>query len=89
MRANLRVYIILIQVPLGCEDFFLLVVEAHIVSSAIKFFGMESVEAVPGTEFFPAGSAELDSLQRQNVMMLAIHEILKEFVDLSYDVDSV
>ena len=44
----------------ACEDFFTLVVEAHIIAAATTVFGMRSLE--PSILHFPKGSSELDSL---------------------------
>jgi len=69
----------------ACEDFFLMVVEAHILSAAMKVFEMKSVEDTPVRRLFPDGSSDLDSLQRRNIMILAIDEVLKKFVDFNYN----
>ena len=67
-----------------CEDFFLLLAEAHIVAAALKVFKMSSVDSTPCTTLFPEGSSDLDSLQRRNVLMLAVNDIVEEFVDISF-----
>ncbi len=36
----------------ACEDFFLLVVEAHILTAAMTVFGMRSVDDQPSSAFF-------------------------------------
>lgn len=69
----------------ACEDFFFLVVEAHILCATMTYFEMASVEDMPRRSFFPEGSSQLDSSQRRNVLILAIEELLKEFVDIDYN----
>lgn len=69
----------------ACEDFFLLVVEAHILSAAMTVFGMKCLEDEPSKQLFPEASSELDRVQRMKVMMLAVSEVLDKFVDLSYN----
>ena len=69
----------------ACEDFFLHVVEAHIVTACMTTFGMSSVDDSPSTDLFPDASDELDPEQRKAVLMLAIQEVMDECVDLSLE----
>ena len=39
-----------------CEDFFVLVVEPHILAAAMAVFRMLSVDGEPCSSFFPGGS---------------------------------
>ncbi len=66
------------------EEFFLLVTEAHIISAAMKLFGMTSIEDEPSSVYFPAGSSDLDSLQRRNILLLATRNIASKYVDLKF-----
>lgn len=67
----------------ACEEFFLLVVEAHILAAAMKTFGMLALDDTPSSKtFFPDGCTELDSLKRCQILMLGLREIVKRFVDL-------
>ena len=67
-----------------CEEFFDLVVEAHIVSAAMTIFDMKSIDdQAHNATFFPPGSSELDTVQRGNLLLLATKEIVSRFVDLS------
>lgn len=69
----------------ACEDFFLLVVEAHVCSAVMKVFGMSSLEDTPPDQrLFPEGCAKLKSKERWEVMRLAIQEVLVKFVDITY-----
>ena len=69
-----------------CEEFFLLVTEAHICSVAMQVFSMSSVTDRPGTELFPEGCTNLEPLQRWNVLKLAVSKIVEQFVDISYPI---
>jgi len=64
-----------------CEEFFLLVVETHILAAAMQLFGMSSLEDKPSVQFFPEGSSELNAQQRRQLLMLALKELTKKFVD--------
>ena len=66
-----------------CEDFFLLIVEAHILAAAMELFCITSLDDTPDSKFFPEGSAEKDSLQRLNVLVPALRRLTKDFVDLN------
>ena len=67
----------------ACEDFMLTVTEAHILASAMELFEMETLTDSPSKQFFPDGSTELDSLQRRNILFLAIEQLVEKYVDLS------
>ena len=72
----------------ACEDFFSLVVEAHILAAAMATFKMSSVNDEPDcSSLFPEGSSELNSMQRRNVLLLAVETVLDKFVDLSFGDD--
>ena len=45
---------------------------------------MSSVEDTPCHELFADGSLDLDSLERRNVMMLAVANIVEQLVDISF-----
>lgn len=68
----------------ACEDFFVLVVEAHILSAAMTVFGMATVKDEPEKTFFPEGASKLDTLARRNITILAVNEVLAKFADFSY-----
>ena len=51
----------------------------------MQVFGMPSLDSTPSnTELFPEKAVELDSIQRRNVLLLAVKELLNRFVDLSF-----
>ena len=66
------------------EDCFVVVAEAHVVAAALKIFKMSSVEDTPCHELFPDGLLDLDSLERRNVTMLAVANIVEQLVEISF-----
>lgn len=67
----------------ACEEFFLLVVEAHILAAAMSVFSMANLSDVPSKTFFPDGSDDLDSLQKRQLLMVAVQAITDKFVNIS------
>ena len=67
----------------ACEDFILLLIEAHILAAAMTLFGMESLEDTPSHEMFNV-SEETDSLQRQDILLKAADQIVSSYVDISF-----
>ena len=67
-----------------CEEFFLLVTEAHICSVAMQVFNMSTAADRPCTELFPEGCEKLNPQQRWKVLQLAVTKIVDQFVDISY-----
>ena len=65
-----------------CEEFFLLVVEAHILAAAMQMFRMESLDDTPSEEFFPNESLQRDSVQQRRTLIDALHKLSNRFVDL-------
>ena len=65
-----------------CEEFFLLVVEAHILAAAMQMFRMESLDETPSEEFFPNESLQRDSVQRRRTLIDALHKLSNRFVYL-------
>ena len=68
-----------------CEDFFLHVVEAHILSACMTVFDMSSTEDKPSSSFFPMGSSDLNPEERSKILMLAVREVVDKYVDLSME----
>ena len=67
-----------------CEEFFLLVVKAHIVCAAMTLFGMASVEDDPAvSDIFPSGCQELEPKQQRNILVLAAQRIVDKYVNIS------
>ena len=67
----------------ACEDFAITVVEAHIVSAAMVVFDMKTADDRPCEKFFPTGCEKLDTVQRKKIFMLAIDELVKNYVNIS------
>ena len=71
----------------ACEDFFLTVVEAHIISAAMELFEMAKMDDVPSFTHFPEGCSELDDLHRRSILVAACHALVEKFVNISYSSD--
>ena len=68
----------------ACEDFFLLIVEAHIVTAAMTEFKMSSCSEDPCTEYFDESSASFKYQERNEILLRAIEKVLDKFVDFGY-----
>ena len=68
----------------ACEDFFILVVEAHIIAAAMEAFGMKSAEDSLDKKYFPDGVKNMESKEKLQVLNLAIDLVINEFVSMSY-----
>lgn len=69
----------------ACEEFFNLIVEAHILSAAMTTFGMKSIDEEPqNATYFPPGSCALDSIQRNKILLLACDKIVSRYINLDY-----
>ena len=67
-----------------CEEFFLLVVKAHIVCAAMTLFGMTAVDSDPAvSDIFPSGCEELEPEQRKNVLVMAVQRIVDKYINIS------
>ena len=64
-----------------CEEFFLSVVEAHIVTAAMTLFEMTTTNGSPSTTYFPDSFSSLTIPEQQNMMVLAINTLVHKFVD--------
>ena len=62
----------------ACENFFVHVVEVHILSAFMITFQMSSLDDTPSTDIFSADSAESDFLD-------AIQNVLDDHIDISID----
>jgi len=65
----------------ACEEFFILVVEAHILSAAMQAFGMTSLDDKPN--IFPDTVFELNTLEQRHVLLEAIRCSVGAFIDIS------
>ena len=65
------------------EDFFLTVVEVHILSACMTAFEMTSVNSAPSHRLFPPESEKEDTLHRRRVLLAAVNNVLDTHVDFS------
>lgn len=63
----------------ACEEFFVHVVDAHILVLAMSEFGISSLEEVP-SKFLPLKSC--DSLQRRSALLDETRKIVDKYVDI-------
>jgi len=63
-----------------CEDFILLVTEAHVLADAMTHFNMKSLDDVPSAVLI----RDLCSLDRRNIFIKATHSLVDNFVDVSF-----
>lgn len=76
-----------------CEEFFLLVVETHVLAAAMHLIQMTSLDDTPTSTYFPIGSEDLGSLERRRILMKALKVMLVsvvvcQYVDLTVTYDS-
>ena len=67
----------------ACEDFFLLVTEAHILTAAMAIFRMESLEDTPKSYHFTSAFSEACVTEQRSQFLLAVEEVVK-LVDLTF-----
>ena len=56
----------------ACEGFFLPVVEVHFNLAVMSVLSMTNLSTAPSNKVFPEGSDNLDFLQKQQLLMLAV-----------------
>ena len=62
--------------------------DPYILAAAMATFKMSSVNYEPDcSSLFPEGSSELNSMQRRNILLVAVKKVLDKFVDLSFGDD--
>ena len=67
----------------ACKDFFLLVVECHIVAAAMAMFGLSAVDGIPtNTQLFPAGCEKLSSKDRKEILLKAAGALVDKHIDI-------
>lgn len=67
----------------ACEDFFMHVVEAHILSACMTEFEMSSVDDTPSSKHFTEDSVEFDPIKRRDILLTAVNKVTDKFVDFS------
>ena len=66
-----------------CEDFFLCVVKAHVLSAAMTVYGMNTTESIPTNhQYFPRSCEELTPENRNKIFLLATEHIVDKYVCL-------
>ena len=65
----------------ACEDFFSLVVVAHIIVAAMEIFCMSETTDDPPGDIFPES---VEASDRETVLQSAVSVIVEEFINLSY-----
>lgn len=69
----------------ACEEFFLMVVEAHVLSAAMALFEMSSSDSAPTNRHcFPLGSERLSPSEQKLIMLMAAGSLIDKHVDLSF-----
>ena len=73
-----------------CEDFFLVVIEAHIVAAAMKMLKMASVNDTPSKEFAPQGDVTwTETAENRKALIDHISSsLIKSFMHLDYKTTS-
>jgi len=67
----------------ACDDFFMLVLNAHILTAAMEFLGMGSLEDNPNPAIIPDGVHGFNKDLRKEILMNAMSLIVNSYVDLS------
>lgn len=65
--------------PTACEEFFTLVVKAHILAVAMKKFGLKAMDDAPSNDRFGKHFLEETPFERMNIFREAVKEIVYEF----------
>lgn len=73
-----------------CEDFFALIVEAHIVAAAMKLLEMTTLNDVPSTKYVPQGEVTWTQTdeERKTVIDKITTAIVDSFIFLDYNTSS-
>ena len=66
------------------EDFLLTVVEGHILAAAMEVFGMTSIDDRPSSTFFPDDSSVIEPVERRNLLVRHLEDVVKTHVDISF-----
>lgn len=71
----------------SCEDFFVLIVEAHIVAAAMKLLEMTTLSDVPSTKYVPQGEVTWTQTddERKAIIDKITTAIVESFVFLDYN----
>ena len=64
----------------ACEEFFMLVLEAHVLVACMTVFKMASVEDTSSQELIPGETAAQDDAIRRDTMLEAVKSVLDECI---------
>lgn len=72
------------KAPDQCEDFFLCVVEGHVLTAAMVLFEMPELDSRPNNhDYFPLLSEKKTPIERKQLFLLATNALVEKYVDLS------
>ena len=66
----------------ACEEFVLLLTEAHILAAAMTTFGMDDLDSTPTHELFSTPTG--DSARQRDVLLQATRLVIDKFVDIAF-----
>ncbi len=74
----------------ACDDFFVLVVHAHILAAAMKMLGISDVNEIPSSSPFPGLEVEwMESAESRKKMLHSVSsKIVEKFINLDFNVQS-
>ena len=72
--------IMFIFVYCACEDFFTLIVEAHILAAAMSAFEMSSVDDIPVSVLFSNDRCSLNKDDRHTILQLEVTNVVEKYV---------
>ena len=64
----------------ACEDFFTLIVEAHILAAAMSAFEMSSVDDIPVSVLFSNDCCSLNKDDRYTILQLEVTNVVEKYV---------
>ena len=65
----------------ACEEFYLLVVEDHILSAVFTVFKMNGFDDTPSVDFFPESFATASPSEQKSTFVRACTEVVNRYVD--------
>ena len=71
----------------ACEDFFVLVIEAHVVAAAMKLLGMQALSDIPSKQYAPKGDLikTCSDEERKSLLDTITRDIVKSFLCADYN----
>ncbi len=68
----------------ACEEFYLLVVEGHILSAVFTVFKMNGFDDTPSVDFFPESFATASPSEQKSTFVRACTEVVNRYVDMTF-----